>query len=118
MTRLTLVAVAGLIAAGQAGFAQAQDLAERGHVQFQKWCAPCHAALTENQPRLAGTSALEKKYAGQKPATLEDRTDLPADQVKYFIRNGVNAMPPFRKTEIGDADADAIAAYIARNTRP
>jgi hypothetical protein len=26
-------------------------------------------------------------------------------------------MPFFRKTEIGDADLEALAAYLARNTR-
>ena len=109
----TLLALLPL-ALGVATAASAQDL-QRGHDQFARWCAPCHAPLTEFHPQLAGTSALQKKYNGSVPAALEQRTDLPAAQLAFFIRHGVNAMPPFRKTEISDADINAIAAYLARN---
>jgi mono/diheme cytochrome c family protein len=37
--------------------------------------------------------------------------------VKTFVRNGVSIMPFFRKTEISDADLDAIAAYLTRNNQ-
>jgi mono/diheme cytochrome c family protein len=30
-----------------------------------------------------------------------------------FVRSGVSVMPPFRKTEISDADLAALAAYLA-----
>jgi len=30
-----------------------------------------------------------------------------------FVRTGVSVMPPFRKTEISDADLAALAAYLA-----
>jgi hypothetical protein len=36
---------------------------------------------------------------------------------KAFVRKGVSVMPFFRKTEIGDADLDALAAYLARNNK-
>ena len=39
---------------------------------------------------------------------------LTADQVKFYVRNGVAMMAPFRKTEVGDADLDALAAYLTR----
>jgi len=55
---------------------------------------------------------------GQKPAVLEERTDLTATAIKTFVRHGVLFMPTFRKTEISDADLDAIAAYLTRNNRP
>jgi len=29
------------------------------------------------------------------------------------VRTGVSVMPPFRKTEISDADLEALAAYLA-----
>jgi mono/diheme cytochrome c family protein len=29
------------------------------------------------------------------------------------VRKGVSVMPPFRKTEISDADLAALAAYLA-----
>ena len=104
------------LALSTATAASAQDL-QRGHDQYAHWCAPCHAPLTEFHPLLAGTSALQMKYNGSVPAVLEQRTDLSAPQVAFFIRHGVNAMPPFRKTEISDAYVNAIAAYLARNAR-
>ena len=55
---------------------------------------------------------------GQKPAVLEERTDLTAPVIKTFVRHGVLFMPTFRKTEISDADLDAIAAYLTRNNKP
>jgi mono/diheme cytochrome c family protein len=33
--------------------------------------------------------------------------------VRYYVRNGVSVMAHFRKTEISDADLDALAAYLA-----
>ncbi|RPI60853.1 MAG: cytochrome c, partial [Lysobacterales bacterium] len=45
----------------------------------------------------------------------EQRTDLVPDFVKAIVRQGVSFMPQFRKTEISDADLEALAAYLARN---
>ena len=55
---------------------------------------------------------------GQKPAVLEERTDLTVPAIKTFVRHGVLFMPMFRKTEVSDADLDAIAAYLTRNNKP
>lgn len=82
----------------------------RGAVVFQSACAVCHGA----GPDRPGTSSLELKYRGRLPALLEERTDLTAPTVLYFIRNGIAMMPQFRKTELNDADAAAIAAYLSR----
>jgi mono/diheme cytochrome c family protein len=82
--------------------------ADRGRAVFTYWCAPCHAA----GPGHPGTQSLEVKYGGSIPAVIEDRADLTPDMVKLFVRQGVSSMPPFRKTEIGDADLDALAAYL------
>lgn len=93
-----------------ASIAQAQEgLAARGHEVFQYWCAACHAP----GPRHPGTQALEALYKGEKPAALEERTDLLPELTRAFVRTGVSVMPPFRKTEISDADLDALAAYLA-----
>ena len=79
---------------------------------FQKWCAPCHAAGSEHP----GTVALGVKYAGQNiPAVLEQRTDLKPETVKYYVRHGISVMPIFRKTEITDAELDALAHYLAKD---
>ena len=92
--------------------AAAQDVA-RGNEVFQYWCAPCHAP----GPRHPGTQALESLYKGAKPAALEQRTDLVPELTRTFVRTGVSVMPPFRKTEISDADLDALAAYLAPKSR-
>jgi mono/diheme cytochrome c family protein len=85
-------------------------LAANGKAVFQKWCAPCHAA----NPKLAGTLALQTKYAGAMPAALEQRNDLTPELVAYFVRNGVAWMAPFRKTEISDAELADLGAYLTR----
>ena len=86
------------------------DAARKGQQVYQKWCSPCHGAGA-NMP---GTAALEFHYKGSKPAVLEERTDLTPAMVKSFVRNGVYVMPRFRKTEISDADLDAVARYLTR----
>ena len=92
------------------GIAEAQDpLVARGSEVFQNWCSPCHAP----GPRHPGTQALESLYKGAKPAALEQRTDLVPELTRTFVRTGVSVMPPFRKTEISDADLAALAAYLA-----
>ena len=45
-------------------------------------------------------------------------TDLTPQLIKMYVRNGITVMPTFRKTEISDADLDAIAAYLTRNNKP
>jgi mono/diheme cytochrome c family protein len=103
-----------LVALLAAGAANAQDAARaRGSEVFQYWCAPCHAA----GPRHPGTQALEALYKGAKPAALEERTDLVPALTQTFVRSGVSVMPPFRKTEISDADLAALAAYLAPRTQ-
>lgn len=91
------------------GQASAQESPERGQRVFNDWCAPCHGT----GPGKSGTVALEFRYQGSKPAALEARTDLTLDLTKYFVRNGISIMSPFRKTEISDADLEAVAAYLA-----
>ncbi len=66
---------------------------------------------------MPGTVALDVKYKGSKPGLLSERTDLIPPVTKTFVRKGVSVMPFFRKTEIGDADLDALAAYLARNNK-
>jgi mono/diheme cytochrome c family protein len=89
--------------------AAAQEPAVRGKQVFDQWCAPCHG----DGPGKPGTAALSALYKGQKPALLEERTDLVPELTKQFVRTGVSVMPFFRKTEISDADLDALAAYLA-----
>ncbi|MFY9689393.1 MAG: cytochrome c [Candidatus Acidiferrales bacterium] len=85
----------------------------KGYVQYQDYCSMCHG----EGPGRPGTMALQAKYKGAEPALLADRTDLTPALIKAYVRNGVSIMPIFRKTEISDADLDAIAAYLTRNNK-
>jgi mono/diheme cytochrome c family protein len=86
--------------------------AERGAGVFNNWCSACHARDAKNAP---GTTSLQFKYQDRLPAALEERQDLTAERVKFFVRKGVATMPFYRKTEINDAALDALAAYLTRN---
>jgi (+)-pinoresinol hydroxylase len=81
-----------------------------GRAVFVKWCAPCHS----RGPGNPGTAALAAVYRNSKPGALEDRADLTPDFIKRSVRNGVYVMPFFRKTEITDAELEALAAYLAQ----
>lgn len=85
----------------------------KGYVQYQDYCSMCHGP----GPGEPGTMALKAKYKGAEPALLADRTDLTPELIKTYVRNGISIMPIFRKTEISDADLDAIAAYLTRNNK-
>ena len=107
-----LLAAIGL-AIGADALAQGPSDIERGRQVFEYWCTPCHAP----GPRHPGTQALEALYKGAKPAALEQRTDLVPSLTETFVRTGVSVMPPFRKTEISDADLAALASYLAPRVR-
>ena len=84
--------------------------ADPGKAEFERACSICHGS----GPDRPGTSSLQIKYNGKLPALLEERTDLTQDAVRFYIRNGVAMMPRFRKTELTDAQVDAIARYLTR----
>jgi mono/diheme cytochrome c family protein len=111
-TAVALLPLALAACAAQAQERGAEELA-RGKEVFDYWCATCHSAGNG----MPGTAALQAKYNGNPPALLLERFDLTPDLVKFFVRNGVSVMPHFRKTEIGDADLDALAAYIVTTAK-
>ena len=118
--RLAIAVVAGLQLSGVAAFAQNAEAVAAGKSVFQLRCAPCHGADRGGDPNrsmLPGTDALRIKYQGKLPALLEQRSDLTGPVLKVFVRRGTWSMPPFRKTEISDADIDNIAAYLAVTSR-
>jgi (+)-pinoresinol hydroxylase len=108
--RAALLSAAAALSLCATAFSAETASVQQGHQVFEKWCAPCHAA----GPGHPGTTAIAALYKGSKPAALEDRTDLTPQIVKQFVRKGVSVMPFFRKTEISDAELDALAAYLAR----
>jgi mono/diheme cytochrome c family protein len=84
-----------------------------GQAVYEHWCAPCHAP----GPGHPGTQSLQLKYGGKTPAVLLERTDLTAQAVAAFVRQGVLLMAPFRKTEISDAELAALTAYVTKNAK-
>jgi mono/diheme cytochrome c family protein len=110
MKSAAIVAAAVLIdLVSQSGYARETPPDQTGAVVFDHWCLPCHGA----GPHHPGTAALEVKYKGAEPGALQARTDLDAANVKYVVRHGAGNMAPFRKTEITDAELDALAAYLS-----
>src|SRR6516165_2730254 len=85
--------LAALTSAAQAANPPAATPAS-GQAVYQHWCAPCHAP----GPGHPGTQSLQLKYGGKTPAVLLERTDLTAQAVAVFVRQGVLLMAPFRKT--------------------
>ncbi len=103
------------IAATQGSHASAQQLAKgdpvNGRQVYAYWCAACHG----RGPGHPGTQSLEVKYRGQLvPPALEDRSDLSLTLTTQFVRHGVALMPPFRKTEISEAQLRDLAAYLTK----
>ena len=114
-----LVVFMVVLGAGDRSFAQApgnEAKTQKGAAVYQYWCAACHSTGRGNP----GTTALAAKYKGRQPpvpAGLTERTDLTPQAIRFFVRQGVSVMAPFRKTEITDADLDALSAYLTRNKR-
>jgi (+)-pinoresinol hydroxylase len=81
-----------------------------GRKLYLSTCFYCHSE------RVWGTLALERRR-GTSDALLEKRTDLVPDFVKSVVRNGLGSMPAYRRTELTDADVDAIVAYLTRTRK-
>jgi len=120
--RPALIATAVVLAA--TGSASSQDIGEaptfarlydhttltKGRDVYTYWCWNCHG----EGPGKPGTVALAARYKGAVPALLTERTDLSPELVKVYVRNGLSIMPIFRKTQISDAQLEALANYLAR----
>jgi cytochrome c5 len=86
--------------------------AERGREVYELFCATCHAT---GEGR-AGTMRLAERLGSDK-AVLVERTDLQPEYVKGVVRRGIMLMPPFRPSEIPDADLEALAEFLAAGGR-
>ena len=95
---------------GVGASAYADDLTPvqaQGKQVYSHWCIYCHA------PGVWGTNRLARRM-DKEHAVLENRTDLTAAGIRAVVRAGIGSMPPLRRTEISDADLDAIVAYLTR----
>ena len=96
----------------------AAGVSDPGEAIYIQWCLGCHAPLPEaGGPRLgrfppAGSAELQRRYNGEIPATLTERTDLTAETIRAVVRNGQGIMPPNRKSEITDEELDALTAWL------
>jgi mono/diheme cytochrome c family protein len=90
----------------------------RGKLVFAQWCQGCHAPMGGPGGAFgfppAGTNRLQQRYQGAVPAALEDRNDLNPELIRTAVRQGLPIMPPLRKTEVTDADLDAVIAYLTQ----
>jgi mono/diheme cytochrome c family protein len=119
---MSAVTIGVLLALGaDAGLAQPPDrdaALAHGKQVYDYWCLPCHGPGLglPGFAELPGTQQLRVKYRDTAISPLlEERTDLVPELVRVIVRQGVSFMPQFRKTEISDADLDALAAYLTRN---
>jgi mono/diheme cytochrome c family protein len=113
-----LAGVALALCASSSGAQPPQSDGPRGKQVYDYWCLPCHGPGLglPGFNELPGTQQLRIKYRDSAISPLlTERTDLVPAFVKTIVRQGVSFMPQFRKTEISDADLDALAAYLARN---
>ena len=119
LTATGLLALACMAALAQAQTTSNTDSGEpvqvtsdtaSGEQVYQRWCSHCHDP-GRGQP---GTQSLQVKYGDSLPAVLLEREDLTPEAIKTFVRQGVLSMPPFRKTEITDAELDSLATYMTR----
>jgi mono/diheme cytochrome c family protein len=111
--RVGLIVVLSTVFVAQGFAAPDESAVAKGEKVYQKWCFPCHGTGS-GKP---ATDLLAARDKGTRPAALEERTDLTAPVIKQFVRRGVMFMPTFRKTEISDADLDALSAYLMRNNK-
>ena len=82
-----------------------------GQSVYEKWCLPCHRAGQ------VGAVQLQQRYKGVVPAVLTERTDLQPALISVLVRRGGQVMPIFRKTEISDADLEALATYLTTSAK-
>jgi (+)-pinoresinol hydroxylase len=115
--RLIATSVASVALSAGAYTADAADASAarlaQGEKVFAYWCATCHSSGAG----MPGTQALQAKYNGNPPALLLERKDLTPPQIAFFVRNGVSVMAQFRKTEVSDADLEALTTYIVATAK-
>ena len=83
-----------------------------GRVIFELHCAGCH----DPGPAHAATKQLAL-VRGEDKAVIMQRKDLTADYIKYIVRDGLLEMPPFRPTDINNAELDNLATYIVEGAK-
>ena len=104
------------VIAEQANVEMVEGATRTGEQIYQRHCSACHDAGPGHPGHDAGpghpaTLLLGQKYGAEK-AVIKGRKDLNQVYVKAIVRGGLLEMPPFRPTEITDAELDVIAEFI------
>ena len=95
------------VIAEQANVEMVEGATRTGEQIYQRHCSACH----DTGPGHPATLLLGQKYGAEK-AVIKGRKDLNQVYVKAIVRGGLLEMPPFRPTEITDAELDVIAEFI------
>ena len=88
------------------GTAQAVDSMNPEQL-YNKWCVPCHS----NDKGAPGTLRLSRTR-GEDLAVLLQRPPLSGEYMKRVVREGLGAMPLFRRSEISTEQLDSMVDYI------
>ena len=80
---------------------------DRGQQVYEHYCVHCHAPGTRH-PGSAMLAALK----GEEMSVIKGRPDLTSEYIKTIVRSGLIEMPPFRPTEITDAELTSLAEYV------
>lgn len=83
--------------------------AARGKMIYEERCVHCH------QKQFWAGNRIRQRM-GDQYAPLDQRTDLNAAYIHQALRRGVGSMIPYRRTELSDAEIDALAAYLTRRS--
>lgn len=113
-SKVVLLATLLSVCISAPGYGQDRELIEQGSQVFDTWCRACHGEPA-NPIDMIGTQRLQERYQGVVPAKLEDRVNLAPIFIETIVRKGISLMPFFRKTEVSDADLEALKAYLTRN---
>ncbi len=88
--------------------AEAKDQKADGAENYSLMCAGCH----DPGPGHPATMLLQQ--AGRPVPALIGRKDLELEYLRAVVRQGLIEMPPFRPTELSEAEIDEIYAHIMR----
>ena len=109
MRLILTLASASIVLASQVQAAPPQT----GRQAFERYCTECHG------PGIGHPGTQQLGWVrGPAKAELKHRTDLAPAYVVFVARHGLAQMPAFRPTELGEADLQSIAAYLAPTHHP
>lgn len=78
-----------------------------GEIVYEDWCEICHA-LEANMP---GTDRIREVF-GEERVNLRDSPFVSEETLRAIVRSGRGMMPPFRRTEISNAQLDELVDYL------